>query len=212
MANCASHGDAGTPPLTPFATQVQRVAGLLQRGARRLYPDLAENGFDIYVAAGDEPGSVSSTSGRIALNNALAVSRPYDDWLAFVIAREMGHVIARHHEENSSVSIAISVAMNILLPGSGLLKSAVSTIGSEVAVSSKRDEQARQADAIAINLLQAAGFSLHEVALSLTIAPAALDDGTWSQGFRRSSDNLITAARGSKFAGAIDPTATSNTR
>jgi hypothetical protein len=211
-ANCANHGDADNPVLTPFAAQVKRVAGLLQDGARRLYPGLANNGFDIYVAAGDEPGSHSSNSGRIALNRALGVMRPYDDWLAFVIAREMGHVIARHHEENSSVSIAISVAMNILLPGSGLLKSAASTIGSGFAVSSKRDEQTGEADAIAMKLLQAAGFSLHDVALSLAIAPAEIDAGGWSQGFRKSSDKLITATRGSKFAGTSDPTATSNTR
>lgn len=110
---CASRGDAVASTLTPFAAQVQRVAGVLQHGARGLYPDLAlripglaDRGFDVYVAAGDEPGSVSSASGRIALNAALGVLQPYDDWLAFVIAREMGHVIARHHEENSSVSIA----------------------------------------------------------------------------------------------------------
>lgn len=199
-------GGAVAPALTPFAAQVRRVAAVLRYGTRELYPNLAQRisglgngGFDVHVVAGDEPGSGSSASGRIALNAALGVVQPYDDWLAFVIAREMGHVTARHHEENSSASIAVSVVMNILLPGSGLLKSAASTIGSELAVGSKHDGQAREADEIALKLLQAAGFSLHHVALSLAIAPAGLDEGFWSQGFRKSSGKLIVGARGSKF-------------
>jgi hypothetical protein len=215
---CANRGDAVASTLTPFAAQVQRVADVLQYGARDLYPDLAQripglanSGFDVYVVARDEPGSVSSASGRIALNAALGVLQPYDDWLAFVIAREMGHVIARHHEENSSVSIAASVVLNILIPGSGLLKSAASAIGSELAVSSKRDQQAREADAIAVNVLQAAGYRLHDVALSLAIAPAGLDGGSWSQGFRKSSDKLIAGLRNSKLTGAFDMTTVSST-
>jgi Zn-dependent protease with chaperone function len=218
-AVCANRGEAATSPLTPFAAQVQRIAGALQRGARDLYPDLAlripslaENGFDIYVAADDEPGSVSSASGRIALNAALGELQPYDDWLAFVIAREMAHVIARHHEENSSASIAVSVIMNILLPGSGLLKSAASTIGSAFAASGNRNQQAAEADAIAINLLRAAGFSLQDIALSLAIAPAVPDGGSWSRGFRKSSDEIIAGARGSKIADASPAAPAESTR
>jgi Zn-dependent protease with chaperone function len=216
---CRNEGDAASGLPTPNAVQVQRVARALQHGVARLYPGLAlripgltDRGFDVYIAAGDEPGSVSSASGRIALSAAFGVSQPYDDWLAFVIAREMGHVIARHHEENSSVSIATSVIMNILIPGSGLLKSAASTIGAELAVGSTRDQQAREADAIALNLLQAAGYDLHAVALSLAIASAGLGDGSWSQGFRKSSAQLIARTRGSRFADASDSAAAGSTR
>jgi hypothetical protein len=216
---CGSQGDAVASTLTPFAAQVRRIADVLQYGARDLYPDLAlripgygDSGFDVYVVADDEPGSVSSAGGRIALNAALGALQPYDEWLAFVIAREMGHVIARHHEENSSVSIATSVIMNILIPGSGLLKSAASTIGSRLAVSSNRDQQSREADAIALNVLQAGGYRLHDVALSLAIAPAGRDGDSWSQGFRKSSDRLIAGARDSKFADASDPAAAGSAR
>lgn len=211
---CASRGNALASSLTPFAAQLQRLARALQCAASELYPDLAQripglaaSGFDIYVIAGDEPGSASSASGRIALNAALGALQPYDDWLAFVIAREMGHAIARHHEENSSISIATSVVMNILLPGSGLLKSVASKAGSELAIRGKRDQQAKEADAIALKLLQTAGFSLHDVALSLAIAPAGLGGGSWSQGFRNSSDRLIAGIRGSKVAHASDAAA-----
>lgn len=185
-----------------FAMQVERVATVLQGGAREVYPDLAQrvpglldNRFDVYVVAGDEPGSASSANGRIALNSALGKLAPYDEWLAFVIAREMGHVIARHHEENSAASIATSLILNILLPGSSLLKSAISAGGAGIAASSKREVQAPEADAIALELLAASGFQLDDVALALRIGAAPAGEATWSQSFRTSSNNLLAEAR-----------------
>lgn len=185
-----------------FALQVERVAAALQEGARVVYPDLAQrvpglldNRFDVYVVAGDEPGSASSANGRIALNAALGKPAPYDEWLAFVIAREMGHVIARHHEENSAASIATSLILNILLPGSGLLKSAIAAGGAGIAASSKREVQAPEADAIALELLSASGFQLDEIALALRVGAVPAGDATWTQSFRTSSNNLLAEAR-----------------
>jgi Zn-dependent protease with chaperone function len=186
-----------------FALQVERVAAALQEGAQVVYPDLAqrvpgllENRFDVYVVAGDEPGSTSSANGRIALNAALGKPAPYDEWLAFVIAREMGHVIARHHEENSAASMATSLILNILLPGSSLLKAAISAGGAGIAASSKREVQAPEADAIALELLAASGFQLDDVALALRIGSSPAGDATsWSQSFLTSSNNLLAEAR-----------------
>lgn len=198
---------AGRNTETRFALQVEQVAAALQMGAVNLYPDLAQrvpdlvdNRFDVYVVDGDQPASASSANGRIALNAALGARQPYDDWVAFVIAREMGHVIARHHEENSAAGIATSVIMNILLPGSSLLKTLLSAGGSEIAAKSQRDVQALEADAIALELLQAAGFRLREVSLALRIEPALLDEGSWSASFRESSGNVLAALRRSEFA------------
>lgn len=181
-----------------FNQQVQRVAEALQYGAQTLYPDLPErvpglvdNRFDVHVVEGDAPGSTSSSDGRIALNAALDVSQSTDDWLAFVIAREMGHVIARHHEENWAASITTSVMMNILIPGSSLLKGLLSTGGSRVAANSNREVQAQEADVIARDLLKSAGYKLHDVAQSLRSVTALLDDGLWSANFRRSTENLV---------------------
>lgn len=197
---CLAPADADAA--TRFARQVERVAAALQSGAQDLYPDLAQrvpglvqNSFDVYVVAGDEPGSASSANGRIALNAALGALKPYDEWLAFVIAREMGHVIARHHEENSAASIATSVILNILLPGSSLLKSAISTGGAGIAASSKREVQAPEADSIALELLAASGFHLGDVAPALRIGSAPAGDSTWAQSFRISSGSLRAEAR-----------------
>lgn len=190
-----------------FARQVHRVAGVLQVGAWQLYPDLAQrvpgmvaSQFDTYVVDGSELGSTSSANGRIALNAALGTRQPYDDWVAFVIAREMGHVIARHHEENASASIATSVIMNVLLPGSSLLKSLMSAGGSGIAAKSQRDVQAQEADVIALDLLEAAGYRLRNIYLTLLIDPVVLDDSQWSQSFRKSSVQLLAKVRNAEFA------------
>lgn len=192
---------------TRFALQVQRVAGVLQEGAQRLYPDLVQRvpgmvagRFDVYVVDGDEPGSTSSANGRIALNAGLGTRQPYDDWMAFVIAREMAHVIARHHEENSSAGIVTSVIMNILIPGSSLLKSLMSAGGSGIAAQSQRDVQSLEADAMALELLEAAGYRLRNIYLTLLIEPVALDDSQWSRSFRASADLLVAEVRRSEFA------------
>ena len=189
------------------AQEVQRIAGVLQKGAEYLYPDLqqrvpglAGSRFDVYVVDGNELGSASSPNGRIALNAAFGAQRPYDDWMAFVIAREMGHVIARHHEENSSASLTTSVIMNILVPGSGLLKMLISASGSAIAAKSQSGIQALEADAIARDLLETAGFRRRDIYLTLLIDPLLLDDGAWSHDFRKSSDNFLAHFRKSEFA------------
>ncbi|MFH1871336.1 MAG: M48 family metalloprotease [Pseudomonadota bacterium] len=209
----ACEGDSGCPTAADqeavrrFALQVERVAGALQAGAQRLLPDLAQRApglaggkFDVYVVEGDQPGSASSANGRIALTAALGARMPYDDWVAFVVAREMGHVIARHHEENSASGIVTSVLMNILIPGSSLLKSLLSAGGAEIAARSKQEVQALEADLIAQDLLQEAGFRMRDIYLTLLLDPVPLDDGPWSTSFRTSSRNLIAEVRRSEVA------------
>jgi Zn-dependent protease with chaperone function len=215
LGSCgASDSCAQQPELNPgqdFVLQVERIARALEASARIVYPDLAQNaaalprnGFDIYVVDSDQPGSASSANGRIALNSALGTWQPYDEWLAFVIGREMGHVIARHHEENSTAGITTSLLMNILLPGSGLLKNLLSASGSRIASGSKQDVQEKEADVIAVNLLQTAGFRLHDVSLSLRAASTSLNNNAWSLRFKKSSAWLVTEHSASQSA-QIEP-------
>lgn len=181
-----------------FEQQVKRVAGRLQEGARKLYPDLeqrmpnvAGGSFDVYVVEAEDPGSAVSANGRIALNSAFAAAEPTDEWLAFVIARDMSHVIARHPEENSLLSIVTSVILNVAIPGSGVLKTVITSAGSVLAARSKRNSQATEADAMALKLLKAAGYRLHEVARSLQAASPVLHDNDWARNFRKSSGNFV---------------------
>lgn len=198
-SSCASEAEGGG--LRLFVLDVERIASALQKEALQRYPDLAwctprENGgcFDVYIVEGDAPDSSSSANGRIALSAALGRWRSYEGVLAFVIAREMGHVVARHHKERSSLSIVTSALLNILLPGSGLLKSLISTGGGRLAAISNRDVQATEADAIAFNLLQGAGFRLRDVSKNLLAMPGAVDETAWMRDFGRSSNRLVTAA------------------
>jgi len=92
------------------------------------------------------------------------------------------------------------VIMNILIPGSSLLKTLISAGGSEIAAKSQRDVQALEADAIALELLQAAGFRLRDISLALRIEPPLLDEGSWSKSFRESSGNVLAALRLAEFS------------
>lgn len=188
-----------------FTGQIRRVAGHLQKGAWKLYPDLAaqipnvaDGRFEIYAVEADGPGSASTADGRVALNSGLAHEAPDDAWLAFVIAREMGHVIARHPEENSVLGLLASLALNIVIPGSGLVKTAISAAGSTLAANSKQTVQAREADAIALRLLKVSGYPLRDVARSLQNAPPLPEDRSWARRFRKSSDSLLAEAGNSE--------------
>lgn len=189
-----------------FAEQVKRIAGGLQVAAQGLYPERVQRigAFDVYVAGSEEFGAMSSGTGKIAVNAGLAKLKPTDDWLAFVIAREMGHVVSGHHDSNAGASLAVSVIMNLILPGSGLIKSAISFASSQVASESGRDRQTREADDAALKLLEAAGYTAKAVALNLRLAP--LDEtanSRWATTFRASALQLVTTVQGPQAAQAI---------
>lgn len=199
--------------LRPFVLEVGQIASALQMSAVKLYPDLAwcqprqtGNCFDVYLVEGGEPGSSSSANGRIALTQGLSQWRGHDGLLAFVIAREMGHVIARHHTERSSINLVTSIALNLLLPGSGLLKALISTGGARLAAASSHSAQVIEADVIALGLVQGAGFRLPDIAKSLRLMPVATEQGSWAKNFAQSSTTLISEARTaeSKVAAAIN--------
>ncbi len=175
--------------------QTLRITAALQGAARRLYADKMERlgAFDVYVAESKNAETLSSATGKIALYGGIADLRPGDDWLAFVISREMGHVLAGHHDDNSAASLITSVIMNLIIPGSGLVKSALSFAGSQVAAASGGERQTHEADEIAIKLLEAAGY--RSVTLALNLAQGPLDErlgsSSWADTLRKSAQTLI---------------------
>ena len=187
--------------------QARRIVGDLAAAGASLYPDaIGRVGrFDVYVADSKEVSAMSSATGRIALNAGFAELRPTDDWLALVIAREMGHVIAGHHSDNSMASIVTSVLMNLLVPGSGLIKSALSLAGSQLAAESGRVKQAAEADDIAMKLLEAAGYTPGVLALNLAVGPSEsqLGKSSWAQAFGVSATNLVARFRSGRAAPSL---------
>jgi Zn-dependent protease with chaperone function len=96
-----------------FVRQVERVGAELSATTRGLAAELFQriDAFQIEVYEDFNDGTGSSASARIALSSQLARIDPTDDVVAFLIAREMGHIIARHDEEDSGVRMAFSVLL-----------------------------------------------------------------------------------------------------
>jgi hypothetical protein len=195
-----------TAPEVAFAAQVTRIAAGLQTAAHGLYPDVLKRigSFDVYVGDSTELAALSSGSGKIVVNGGFARLNPTDDWLALVIAREMGHIVAGHHDSNSGASLVASVIMNLIVPGSGLIKSVLSFAGSQMASSSGHEKQVKEADEVAMKLLEAAGYTAKSVALNLKLnpLPEADDKGAWVEDFRVSARNLTLAVDGPQMARA----------
>lgn len=179
-----------------FHEQVRRIAGNLQAAARTLYPDQMKRlgAFDVYVGDAANCATMSSGTGKVAINAGFSKLGPADDWLAFVVAREMGHVLAGHHDNNSGASLAVSVLMNFIVPGSGVIKSVISFASSQIAAETGHDRQVKEADEVAMKLLEGAGYTRKSVALNLRLAPLAADvDTSWAKDFRASALRLTGA-------------------
>ncbi len=179
--------------------QALRILSGLQASATGLYPEAVARigAFSVFIADSKEISVLSSATGRIALNAGFADLAPTDDWLALVLAREMAHVIAGHHDRNSTASIITSVLMNIILPGSQLIKSALSFAGSQLASSSGRERQIEVADEIALKMLESAGYTVKSMALNLALGPgeARLGESSWARSFVATSKTLVARVR-----------------
>ena len=190
----------GTPETAAaLKRQIDRVSLSLQSAAHGLYADKMKSigAFDVFIADSADAQTRSSASGKIALYRGIATLTPSDEWLAFAIAREMGHVLAGHHEDNSAASLITSVIMNILIPSSGLIKSALSLAGSQAASAAGAERQMREADEIALRLLETSGYRMRELAHSLASGPSdeKLGAGSWAQAFRDSAAAIVNLAR-----------------
>ena len=181
-----------------FARQVQRIGGELTEAAHALAPTLVARfeAFSIAVDPEIATGTVSNAGGRIALSSDLAAMDPTDDVVAFLIAREMGHVIARHGEENAGVRMAAS-AIATLVPIGAVLRLAASFLGSQIVTTNWAEPQRREADELALGLLDLCDRSPGVIALNLRagLNRSRLPAGEWSTSFFQSIDRVIAISR-----------------
>jgi len=191
-----------------FDQRVQRLGTRLAQSAFEIYPDLTErfSQFEFVVAEKAEPGSASSAVGTVVIFRGVQKLRLDEEALAFLIAREMGHVISRHHDEDSATSILFSIAAQVLLPVTNLIRgsaaliqtasatatastlsTAASFVGSRIVIESYKLDQLREADVVALDLLASLGWNRGDVADALAASTQVIGDDRWSKDLRVSA-------------------------
>lgn len=167
-----------------FDAQVQRCGETLATAAYKAYPDLRKRvkNFTFIVVDKKELGMASNGAGKVVVFRGIQNLELSEDALSFILAREMGHVIGRHHNKNASTKILFSVLASVLFPAISLLSasnvaaqatttavtsiasSATSYIGSEAVISKIKPSQLIESDDIAIHLLDIQGWDMRSVA------------------------------------------------
>ncbi len=206
----------------------QRILALGRRladTAFRQHPDLNLRfpRFEFVVADKANPGAASSAAGTVVIYRGVRRLELDDAALAFVLAREMSHVIGGHHDENVTTSILVAVAAQILFPvlnigalfsggaattaaattaassavATTAVASAASFAGSRALRASDRPLQVREAEAIAMKMLAAAGWDGREVSDQLEgLRPALPDEPAWTEELRESARRIASQMQG----------------
>ena len=183
-----------------FDRQVKRLGTRLAEAAYASHPGLKERipAFNFVVADKSELGTASDTNGTIVIYRAVRTPGLSESVLAFLLAREMGRVIARHHEEKSAVRIIASAVVAVLLPVTNLAGaaaflagSAASTAGANVIAPDGDPAKTREASTIAMDLLAKQGWRPTEVSRALSAYAGTLDDNDWKRSIQ---DSLVVFA------------------
>lgn len=144
-------------------------------------------------AAGLEPLDAFSMPRRPFIpGSGLGVLGPADVVLAFLLAREMGHVIARHSEEDSGAALMVS-AFGLLVPGANIVaRFMVSNVATDYVRSRWAGDQQREADELALALLDRSGLSAMSVSFALQggTTPAWVPEGEWGVNYLASVERV----------------------
>lgn len=172
--------------------------------------------FEFIVVDKVEPGAASSAGGTVMVYRGLQAMNLDDAVLAFVLAREMCHIIAGHHDENVAASVLVAVAAQILFPalnigglfagsaaaagsaaGATALTSGASFLGSRALRASYRPTQVREAEVMSLKLLNAAGWEGAEVSDKLeSLRPTLSEEANWTRELRESALNVAGMMQG----------------
>lgn len=215
-----------------FDQRILILGKRLTDAAYRQHPDLISRfaRFEFIVADKAEAGSASSAGGTVVIFRGLRHLEPDDVTLAFVLAREMSHVIAGHHEENVTTSILVAIATQILFPALNIVRGAVavtggaatsaagsaltatavtsaaSFAGARVLRASDRPQQVQEAETMAMALLAAAKWNGREVADQLeALAPETAEDSDWTEELRESGRRIASLMQGPMLPEPMEP-------
>jgi hypothetical protein len=199
----------------------QRVIALGRRlavSAFHLHADLYLRfpRFEFIVADKAEPGAASSAGGTVIVYRELQRMSLDDAVLAFILAREMCHIVAGHHDENVAASVLVAVAAQLIFPalnigglfaggaaaagsaaGATALTSGASFLGSRALRASYRPTQVREAEVMSLKLLNAAGWEGEEVSDKLeSLRPKLSEETSWTRELRESALNVAAMMQG----------------
>ena len=221
-------------PTGTLETRIAAIGPLLAGAAFEQYPEVEKRvrKFEFLVADKAEPGTVSTSLGRIIVLRPVEALAPDGPSLAFVLAREIGHVAAGHHEDNAFTAFIISGIAQILFPianltrlfganfgaqtaatnayATGAATASVSTAsfaGSRIVLETYKPRQIVKADEIAMNLLTQMGHDASAVAAAFGKVDLKSPKGAWVADLRGSVERLAErAARERSFPlGMTDP-------
>lgn len=194
-------------PHREFDQQVKQLGARLAKSAFDTYPELGARveHFEFVVVEKEELGSTSNAAGKVVIYRGVQELNLDEQALAFVIGREMGHIISRHHDENTGTSILLSVLVGVLFPVSNIFNalhgsaavanatsstfattaatSATSYAGSQALLASVKPDQLREADAIAVKLLAGSGWSGRDTADALEACTQVDGGSAWAKDF-----------------------------
>lgn len=195
-----------------FDQSILRLGTRLAQAAFEIHPDLSKRfgKFEFVIAEKADPGSTSNATGTVVIFRGVQKLRLDEETLGFLIAREMGHVIGRHHDENAATGIWFSVLAAVFMPVTSIISgsaalaqtasatatstaatSAASFIGSKITIASYKLDQLHEADTIAMNLLGRLGWNRNDVADALIASTRVMGDDSWSEDLRASAEDVV---------------------
>ena len=185
-ANGRDCGDNECDSTYHFEQRVQRIGEALSQASFAKYPELSKRfeKFEFIVADKYDSGAKSTGAGTIVILRGVERLGFDDASLAFIMAREMAHVVAGHYESNMLTSIAISLVVQLVMPffnlargaaavassspaATTLVGSAASMAGSQAFRANLRPGQLREAEEMGMEILELSGYDAKEVVDSL---------------------------------------------
>lgn len=193
-----------------FDDRVNRIGQQLAAIAYDLYPNLSKRvpSFQFAVVDKQVEGTASNADGDIVVFRGLQQQQLNDEALSFIIAREMGHVMGKHHTKNASTKLIISAVASVIFPVAGIIaasstaaqastvtsvvtsaaSTATSLIGAKVAMIKVKPDQLTESDAYANSLLESQNQDYHLVFSGLPEAKAR--DTDWLKDLQLSKARL----------------------
>ena len=185
-ANGRDCGDNECDSTYHFEQRVHRIGEALSQATFAKYPELSKRfeKFEFIVADKYDTGAKSSGAGTIVILRGVERLGFDDASLAFIMAREMAHVVAGHYESNMLTSIAISVFVQLVMPvfniargaaavassspaAATVVGSAASMAGNQALRANLRPGQLREAEEMGMEILVLSGYDAKQVVDSL---------------------------------------------